>query len=326
MQNQKKFNEKYNLPKIPDSEFTKPSNYYFAKNENPGRVESLFLRFMHSIFTSPIILIAFVGALVIFLMSIIVPQVSNHHYDVVVNGDKTLLGTTNDGYDVWSRTWKGLSNTFLLSGSAAFGAVILGTIIGTYIGFNENSNIDKIVMKFTQIFNSLPAAIWYLFIIYLSNMSEVWFTIFLVLTIWVKVIEKIRTFFNKSLSEGYIRYTNIIGANKFTKFFKHLLPNYSILLFTLFIDLITRITIILITVSLLGFFAEDSIITISDLLQIVKLNLSTQSDQFNINSLLLPTILLGLSTTFLYIISTGLKVLYSDIILDKGDIKYEQIN
>ncbi|MGL5732561.1 MAG: ABC transporter permease subunit, partial [Metamycoplasmataceae bacterium] len=114
--------------------------------------------------------------------------VTYNKYDLInvtVGGNSnfsTILGTTQEGFDVWTRTWTATRDSLMLSLLVAFSETFIGIIIGAYLGFHAGTWIDTVLTRVIDIVKNVPSIIWFLLLV--SLFKDITFgTLFLSLVI-----------------------------------------------------------------------------------------------------------------------------------------------
>ncbi len=210
----------------------------------------------------------------------------------------TVLGTTETGFDIWTRTWTATRDSLLLAILVAIVETFIGIIIGAYIGFHAGTWIDTIFTRIIDIIRNVPSIIWFLLLV--SLFKEVNFgTLFLSLIIigWVTPVYQTRLWMITVKDQEYITASKSIGASTSRQIFVHALPA---IIGKLATSLVSRIIVIIFFISALAFLGfipyggKPNLGTV--------LNEARNQVQNNVWTLLLPSIILlsiSLSTQFI---------------------------
>lgn len=83
----------------------------------------------------------------------------------------SIIGTDSYGRDIWTRVWIGTRNALGLSLFVLIIQTIIGVGLGSYLGFNIGKRVDTIMMRFVEIFNSIPVILWIIILIGLFGTS-----------------------------------------------------------------------------------------------------------------------------------------------------------
>lgn len=210
----------------------------------------------------------------------------------------TILGTTQEGFDIWTRTWTATRDSLLLSLLVAFSETFIGIVIGAYLGFHAGTWIDTVLTRVIDIIKNVPSIIWFLLLV--SLFREINFgSLFLSLVIigWTFPVYQTRLWIITVKDQEYILASKSIGASTNRQIFVHALPA---IIGKLATTLVQRIVIVILFVSSLAFLGfiphggEPNLGTI--------LNEARSQVENNIWILLLPSIILlsiSLSTQFI---------------------------
>lgn len=150
----------------------------------------------------------------------------NHGKDeaVYTRAPRFLLGTDYNGFDLITKSFKGLRTSLLLGlGTAAF-CFVFGLIWGSISGY-FGGTIDLVMERFCDILSGVPwIVIMTLAILHLGNNL---FTFFLALcmTGWMGTAGRTRTQFYRFKGREYVLASRTLGSSDFRLIFKHILPN-----------------------------------------------------------------------------------------------------
>ncbi|MGL5643862.1 MAG: ABC transporter permease [Metamycoplasmataceae bacterium] len=210
----------------------------------------------------------------------------------------TILGTTQEGFDVWTRTWTATRDSLLLSLLVAFSETFIGIIIGAYLGFHAGTWIDTFLTRVIDIVKNVPSIIWFLLLV--SLFKDVTFgTLFLSLVLigWTNPVYQTRLWIITVKDQEYIMASKSIGASTNRQIFVHALPA---IIGKLATTLVQRIVVVILFVSSLAFLGfipfggEPNLGTI--------LNEARSQVENNVWILLLPSLILlsvSLSSQFI---------------------------
>lgn len=150
------------------------------------------------------------------------------------------LGTDSLGQDILARILYGGRISLAVGITAAFVAIMLGTVVGAVSGFFGGAT-DGIMMRVTDLFISLPQVPLLLLITFLFKDSlvdlfdrkfnngnlGVFVLIVLVISIlsWMPTARLVRASFLSLKEKEFIEAARAIGATRNSLMFKHILPN-----------------------------------------------------------------------------------------------------
>jgi peptide/nickel transport system permease protein len=145
------------------------------------------------------------------------------------------MGTDDLGRDIFARFLWGGRISLAVGVAAMAVAILLGTMIGALAGF-FGGFIDSLLMRFTDMFISLPSLPLLLLTIYLfrdtlrdkigPNLGPFLLIVFLIgVTNWMSVARLVRASFLSVKEKEFIEAANCIGATRSSIMFKHIMPN-----------------------------------------------------------------------------------------------------
>lgn len=180
----------------------------------------------------------------------------------------TLLGTDSIGRDVFIRLFLGARWSLSLAFSVAFIETVIGIVIGIYVGFHVGRKIDTIIMRFIELFQSVPALLWlFIFTLLIGNSFSSMLFI-LILVGWVGPVYSARMFTLKVKDAEFIKAAESIGVSKFGRLFRHVLPNIVGRLLVSFVHRIPAVIFFETTLVILGVqIGGDNQISIGNLVQ-----------------------------------------------------------
>lgn len=214
----------------------------------------------------------------------------------------TILGTTQEGFDIWTRTWSATRDSLLLSILVALTETTIGIFVGAYIGFHAGTWIDNILTRLIDIVKNIPSIIWFLLLISLFNDLN-FGTLFLSLILigWTAPVYQTRLWMITIKDQEYILASKSIGASTNRQIFIHALPAIIGKLATAFVWRIIIVIFFVSSLAFLGFIpygGEPNLGTI--------LNEARSQVENNIWILLLPSLILLLTSLSTQFIANGL--------------------
>jgi peptide/nickel transport system permease protein len=135
-----------------------------------------------------------------------------------------ILGTTNEGGDVFYGVVWGSRTSLQLSLIVVSATVIIGTLIGSIAGF-VGGWIDEVLMRIVDVFLSIPELIFALAIAAMLGPSFSNIIIALSMVIWVKYARIMRAQIIQVKQNEYIDAARIMGDSKMNIYFRDILPN-----------------------------------------------------------------------------------------------------
>ena len=147
------------------------------------------------------------------------------NYNVAPNAE-FLFGTDTLGRDIFSGIWYG--------GRISITIGLLATVISTFIAvvYGSVSGIaptwlDTLMMRFTEIFLSVPGLLLVLFLQAILGAANVWtLSIVIGVTSWASIAKIIRTEVRQIRNSEYVVASKCMGGKFFHILRKHLAPNF----------------------------------------------------------------------------------------------------
>ncbi len=135
-----------------------------------------------------------------------------------------LLGTTNEGGDVFYGVVWGSRTSLQLSIYVVASTMVIGTIIGSIAGL-LGGWVDELLMRVVDVFLSIPELIFALAIAAVLGPSFTNIIIALSMVIWVKYARIMRAQVLQIKQNDYVEAARIIGDSKLNIYLKDILPN-----------------------------------------------------------------------------------------------------
>jgi peptide/nickel transport system permease protein len=140
------------------------------------------------------------------------------------SGNYYILGTDVFGHDIFTQLVYATQNELLVGLTAAFVAVSLGTLIGLVAGY-FGGYVDSILMRFTDIFLTLPILVIALLLAAVLGPSL--FNLIIVISVfsWAGISRVIRAQTLSLKERDFIKAAKVSGAGHRQILFRHLAPN-----------------------------------------------------------------------------------------------------
>jgi len=134
------------------------------------------------------------------------------------------LGTGHNGADLWHGVVWGARVTITTSLYVVLTAALIGLVLGSISGY-YGGKVDEVIMRFTDIFLSLPALVLAMAVasVLTRNMENMMFS--LVLVWWPAYARLIRGQVLSIRENTYVEAARAIGAKRSRILFKHIVPN-----------------------------------------------------------------------------------------------------
>ena len=147
------------------------------------------------------------------------------NYNVAPNAE-FLFGTDTLGRDIFSGIWYGgrisITIGFLATAVSTFIAVVYGSVSGI-----APTWLDTLMMRFTEIFLSVPGLLLVLFLQAILGAANVWtLSIVIGVTSWASISKIVRTEVRQIRNSEYVAASRCMGGKFFHILGKHLAPNF----------------------------------------------------------------------------------------------------
>lgn len=212
------------------------------------------------------------------------------------------FGTDEGARDLWTRVWFGIRSSITIALITAFFDIVVGTIYGAIAGYFAGSKLDDIMMRFTEIYGSIPSIV--LLILILSFMQRGFgsLIIAMVLTGWLGVARMIRAQFLRYRDHDFVLASKTIGASNKRLIFKHILPNIVGQIVVLATFSIPGAIFYEATLSFVGLGLPTELSSLGDLI-----NKGISARIMSPYLLWIPTILLGILMLAINLLANGLR-------------------
>ncbi len=137
------------------------------------------------------------------------------------------LGTDEFGNDILSMLLYGARNTLIAATFVTMTRVILGLILGSLAGWNENKPIDRLIMGTSGVIMAVPMLISAMILIYALDIRRGLPVFIVALTIigWTEIAQYMRSEILVIRKMPYIEGAKAVGSNERGMVVRHVLPN-----------------------------------------------------------------------------------------------------
>lgn len=167
----------------------------------------------------------------IIIVAIVAPMLSNYQYDAVDTASQSLkpsathfFGTDVLGRDLWVRVWKGTRISLFIAFVAVVIDVVFGMMFGLISGY-FGGKVDAVMQRFLEIVNSIPQLVVLTLLLMIMKASLTTIIIALMFTGWIAMSRITRAQVLKVKEQEYILASRTLGASHFFIIFKQILPN-----------------------------------------------------------------------------------------------------
>lgn len=147
------------------------------------------------------------------------------NYNTAPNGE-FLFGTDTLGRDIFSGIWYGgrisITIGFFATVISTFIAVVYGSVSGVAPQW-----LDTLMMRFTEVFLSVPGLLLVLFLQAILGQANVWtLSVVIGITSWASISKVVRTEVRQIRNSEYVIASRCMGGKFFHVLGKHLAPNF----------------------------------------------------------------------------------------------------
>lgn len=189
---------------------------------------------------------------------------------VYESGNRYILGTDYEGRDILSLLIYGTRAELMVGVTAAFFAVVIGTIVGLVAGFYSGL-IDDLLMRTTDVVLSLPGLVIILLFAAVFGPSLINIIIIIAILSWAGIARVIRSVTISLKERAFVDAAIIAGASDSRLIFRHIAPN--VLPYT-FLYMTFSISGAIVTEAILAFlgFGDVNYVTWGMMLQFLQIS------------------------------------------------------
>ncbi len=192
-------------------------------------------------FENKIAVISLVMLIIIVVMSIIGPMMTEYNYrttnvekvaDLLREGGRSALEPNSEhwfgidtlGRDLWARIWMGTRYSLIIGVSAAIIQAVIGIFVGSVSGYC-GGRVDMFLMRMVDVLNAIPYLIYVIIImmVFGSGLFPILFA--LTITGWLSMARMVRAQIMSLKTEDYVLAAHSLGTSSMIIIIKHLIPN-----------------------------------------------------------------------------------------------------
>jgi oligopeptide transport system permease protein len=144
----------------------------------------------------------------------------------VVKAQTLPLGGDRLGRDVMSKAVKGTQISVFVGVLAAVVATLIGTVLGAFAGF-IGGKVNDFLEWLYNVFEAIPGILLIFAFAAVFGRGIGTVVLILGLTGWTGLYRQVRSEFLKHAQREYVRSAEAIGASRWSRMFRHILPNVS---------------------------------------------------------------------------------------------------
>ncbi|MDD1366439.1 ABC transporter permease subunit [Metamycoplasma hyosynoviae] len=212
-----------------------------------------------------------------------------------------ILGTNQNGVDIYSRSILSIFTTIIIITISLFGNILIGFILASLYSFNKRKWWSKIIDVIASIINSVPTIIW-IFIFTILFGTKPWqIMISFLLVSWASFYELTKNEIEEVSKTEFIIAAKAVGLNNFQVAKRHLFTYILPSLLILFVDMFTTDILIISSLAFLEFINETNNLNIG---MVIKESISMIS--LNISYLIVICVYISLFSISLKLLSNSL--------------------
>ena len=188
-----------------------------------------------------------------------------------------LFGTDTMGRDIFSMIWYGGRISLIIGGLSTVISTLIAVIVGAFSGM-EPAWLDEALMRFTEIFLSVPSLLLIILLQAIMGKATVLSLSFVIgVTSWTSIAKVVRTEVRQIRNSEFVIASRCMGGGFFHILWKHLAPNFfSAIMFMVIMNVRTAMMSEA-TLSFMGIGLPVEIITWGSMLSLAEKALMTGS-------------------------------------------------
>ncbi|BDB96470.1 ABC transporter permease [Candidatus Hydrogenosomobacter endosymbioticus] len=183
-----------------------------------------------------------------------------------------ILGTDDQGRDVFARLLYGMRTSILFGLALAFAGCFIGVCIGAIQGY-FGGIIDISVQRFSEVWSGLPVLFITMIVSSFVRATAVLLFFIILAFKWGRVADAVRAEFLRSRNYSYVKAAEALGAGHISIMMSHVLPNSMVSVISYFPFLMSSSISYLTALDFLGFGLPAGAASLGELARQAKNNL-----------------------------------------------------
>ncbi len=171
---------------------------------------------------------------------------------VTLGGVHGILGTDNEGVDIWAQLVYGARISLTIGLLAAILETIIGITVGVFAGY-LGGPVDEILMRIVDILLSLPLLPLLLALVALFGANVMYIVLFVAIFGWQSLSRIVRSHVLSLRETSFIECARAAGGSRFYIILKHMIPNVLPIAFASMVLSVPSAILFEATLSFLGF-------------------------------------------------------------------------
>lgn len=165
---------------------------------------------------------------------------------------ENLLGTDDQGRDVFARVIYGFRISLLFALTLTFFSSIVGVAMGALQGY-FGGKTDLFMQRFIEVWQGMPVLFLLIILASVIEPNFWWLLGLMLLFSWMALVDVVRAEFLRARNFDYVRAAKVLGVGELTIIIRHVLPNAMVSVFTFVPFIITGAITTLTSLDFLGF-------------------------------------------------------------------------
>ncbi|WP_412031710.1 ABC transporter permease [Metamycoplasma buccale] len=218
----------------------------------------------------------------------------------------SILGTNNDGIDIFSRIFTSIIITFLILLGTIFINIIIGFSFGAFVALKNDKWYAKILDSIATIINSIPELLWIFLLCIFMGTNNWAIALSFILISWTSFYELAKNETLELRKQEFILAAKAIGLNQTQIIYRHLFIKIFPMLLILITDKLAINILIVSSLAFLDFLISSNSLNIGVIFKEAISMIST-----NVSYILVLTIAITLFSVSLKLFSNAISTTYN---------------